>query len=105
MISTAVLIIIVILALLVLVIGLVVYCRRRKKDGEQARQSHGDTEQAAPSAPPAYDLEMAPSGAAGAETLPSYEEVAKSPDRFRNTRSSFRKISSFFSGHNAAQKI
>ena len=87
-------------------IGLVVYCRRRKKDGEQARQSNGDRpEQAAPSAPPAYDLEMAPSTAAGGETLPSYEEVAKSPDRFRNTRSSFRKISSFFSGHNAAQKI
>ena len=91
-------------------IGLVVYCRRRKKDGEQAGQSNGDTElfrpeQAAPSAPPAYDLEMAPSAEAGAETLPSYEEVAKSPDRFRNTRSSFRKISSFFSGHNAAQKI
>ena len=86
-----------------LLICLVVFRKRKKRaTQEQSRPEPApltpDVERlSVPSAPPAYDHEMAPTTAG--EALPSYDEVAANPNRFKS-RSSISRISSIFRKNN-----
>ena len=112
LVTTTIVIIIVVIAICVvaLLVCLVVCCKRRKRANQQQSRPEAETltpdaerpSSSAPSAPPAYHLEMAPTAAT--EALPSYDEVAASPNRFKS-RSSFSRISSIFRKNNGQQNI
>ncbi|XP_063678946.1 uncharacterized protein LOC134814696 [Bolinopsis microptera] len=107
LVTTTVVIIIAVIAVLIVafLICLVVCCKRRKRANQQQSRPEAapftldvqTPSSSAPSAPPAYNLEMAPTAAA--EALPSYDEVAASPNRFKS-RSSISRISSIFRKNN-----